>query len=182
MPAKQAHKTSFIYCERTFRCYLHPEIVSRSRTTLVCSFLLMWQTGVVQDLFSSAMFAHRHIHTRLCCWMSHPPCESDSGAHRRRQARQPTVCRLLPQIEATSYPERWAVMCFIWRQAINSLPAQRGKHCAPYTPPYIHLAGKYFTSQAPVLKIRSRVGWCLMVYKHWTARPVYLTMLKEVFT
>lgn len=100
-----------------------------------------------------------HTHTRLCCWMSHPPCESDSGARRRRQARQPTVCRLLPQIEPTSHPERWAVMCFIWRQAINSLPAQRGKQCAPCTR-HLHLAGKYFTSPAPELKIWGREGWC----------------------
>ncbi len=64
---------------------------------------------------------------------------SHRGARGRRRAKQSSVWWLLPQIVTTKHPEYWAATLLIWRQAINSVPAQWGKR-SPQRPQFVSSA------------------------------------------
>ncbi|KAL1267481.1 hypothetical protein QQF64_032844 [Cirrhinus molitorella] len=147
--AKQAHKRSII-CRQRCERMLHPVIETSNSSIEVPPSLTLsnthtpsgWPVPFSQSdkqTLCKICFSLACSHTQILLLLYVSSRVSHSGARGRRRAKQPSVWWLLPQIVTTKHPEYWAATLLIWRQAINSVPAQRGKR-SPQRPQFVSSA------------------------------------------
>ncbi len=183
--AKQAHKWSII-CRQRCEWMLHP-VIETSNSSIKVTLSLTYtiaNTHLLAGLFLSPKVANRHCARLVFLWHVHKHTDSSaaerlvrvshSGARGRRRAKQSSVWWLLPQIVTTKHPEYWAATLLIWRQAINSVPAQWGKR-SPQRPNLSPVPLCEHTSSSSGNACAEDLQWRGLMSKHSSLTLVYIS-------